>query len=180
MIPQTVSRYKTLEKLGAGGMGVVYRAEDTKLKRSVALKFLPSELSRDDEAKERFVHEAQAASALDHPNICTIYEIDETDDGQIFIAMVYYNGETLREKVVRGPLSVEEVIEIAGQIGNGLSKAHEHGIIQRNIKPANVMITKEGVVKILDFGLAKLTGRAKLTKTGSTMGTAAYMLPDGR
>ena len=178
MIGKTISHYKILEKLGGGGMGVVYKAEDTKLKRSVALKFLPPELSRDDEAKERFVHEAQAASALDHPNICTIYEIGETEDEQIFIAMAYYAGETLKKQVARGKLQIADVIDISTQIAQGLAKAHEHGITHRDIKPANVMITKDGLVKILDFGLAKLAGQTRLTKTGMTVGTVAYMSPE--
>jgi Tol biopolymer transport system component/predicted Ser/Thr protein kinase len=178
MINQTISHYKILAKLGAGGMGVVYKAEDTKLKRAVALKFLPPELSRDDEAKERFVHEAQAASALDHPNICTIYEIGETEDEQIFIAMAYYEGETLKQQGAKGKLQTEKVIDIAIQIAQGLAKAHEHGITHRDIKPANVMITKDGIAKILDFGLAKLAGQARLTKTGSTVGTPAYISPE--
>jgi len=178
MIGQTISHYKILAKLGGGGMGVVYKAEDTKLKRAVALKFLPPDLTRDEEAKERFVHEAQAASALDHSNICTIYEIDETDDGQIFICMAYYEGETLKKKVSSDQLSVSSVIDIAIQIAQGLAKAHEHGITHRDIKPANVMITKEGVVKIVDFGLAKLAGQTKLTKSGMTLGTVAYMSPE--
>jgi len=178
MIAKTISHYRILEKLGGGGMGVVYKAEDTRLKRTVALKFLPPDLTRDDEAKERFVHEAQAASALDHPNICTIYEIDETEDGQMFIAMACYEGETLKKKVASGQLAVAEAVEIATQIAQGLAKAHEHGITHRDIKPANVMITKDGVVKILDFGLAKLVGQSRLTKVGTTMGTVAYMSPE--
>ncbi|MGH7494779.1 MAG: protein kinase domain-containing protein [bacterium] len=163
-------------------MGVVYKAEDTKLKRLVALKFLPPELSRDGEAKERFVQEAQAASALDHPNICTIYEIGEADDEQIFIAMAYYEGETLKKKIAGadgGPsLPVDLIIEIAIQMAQGLAKAHEKGIVHRDIKPANVMITKDGLVKIVDFGLALLAGLPRLTKTGSTVGTMAYMSPE--
>ena len=154
MINQTISHYKILEKLGGGGMGVVYKAEDTKLKRPIALKFLPPDLTRDEEAKQRFVNEAQAASAIDHNNICTIYEIDETEDGQIFIAMAYYEGETLKKKIERGPLSIDQTLDLAIQIAQGLAKAHEHGITHRDIKPANVMLTKEGVVKIVDFGLA--------------------------
>ena len=154
MLGQTISHYKILAKLGGGGMGVVYKAEDTKLKRPVALKFLPPELSRDEEAKERFVHEAQAASALDHPNICTIYEIDETEDGQIFICMAYYEGETLKKKIERGSMPIDQTLDLAIQIAQGLAKVHEHGITHRDIKPANVMLTKEGVVKIVDFGLA--------------------------
>lgn len=178
MVGKTISHYKILEKLGEGGMGVVYKAEDIKLKRTVALKFLPPELTRDPEAKERFIQEAQAASALDHPNICTIHEIDETEDGQLFIVMACYEGETLKKKVASGQLSVDSAIDIAIQIAQGLAKAHEHGITHRDIKPANVMITKDGVIKILDFGLAKLTGQVGLTKTGMTIGTIAYMSPE--
>ena len=178
MIGKTISHYKILEKLGGGGMGVVYKAEDTKLKRTVALKFLPQDLSRDEESKERFIHEAQAASALDHNNICTIYEIDETDDGQMFIAMACYDGETLKKKIEGGLLKLEEAIDISLQISEGLSKAHEKDIVHRDLKPANVMLTKDGVVKILDFGLAKLRGQTKLTKLGTTLGTAPYMSPE--
>ena len=178
MIGKTISHYKILEKLGGGGMGVVYKAEDTKLKRTVALKFLPADLAREEEAKDRFVHEAQAASSLDHPNICTIHEIDETVDGQIFIAMAYYEGETLKKKIERGPIPLEETIDIGIQIAQGLAKAHEEDIIHRDIKPANVMITDRGNVKIVDFGLAKLSGRTQLTKEGTTMGTVAYMSPE--
>ena len=178
MIGRTISHYKILEKLGEGGMGVVYKAEDTTLKRTVALKFLPADLTRDEEAKERFVHEAQAASSLDHPNICNIHEIDETDDGQIFICMAYYEGETLRKKISRKPLKLEEAIDIAIQVADGLAEAHGQDAVHRDLKSANVMITKEGVVKIIDFGLARLAGQTKLTKAGTTMGTAAYMSPE--
>lgn len=178
MIGKTISHYKILEKVGEGGMGVVYKAEDLKLKRTVALKFLPPELTRDPEAKERFIQEAQAASALDHPNICVIHEIDETEDGQLFTVMAYYEGETLKKKVSSDQLSVDSAIDIAIQIAQGLAKAHEHGITHRDIKPANVMITSDGVVKILDFGLAKLKGQIGLTKAGATLGTVAYMSPE--
>ncbi len=178
MMDKTISHYKILAKLGGGGMGVVYKAEDTKLKRTVALKFLPPDLTRDDEAKQRFINEAQAASALDHNNICTIHEIDEAEDGQIFICMAYYEGETLKKRVTSDQLSVNSVIDIAIQIAQGLAKAHEHGITHRDIKPANVMITKDGVVKIVDFGLAKLAGQERLTKSGMTLGTVAYMSPE--
>ncbi len=178
MIAQTISHYKILEKLGGGGMGVVYRAEDTKLKRTVALKFLPPDLTRDEEAKVRFIHEAQAASALDHNNICNIHEIGETDDGQMFIAMACYEGETLKKKIERGPLKIDEALDYAIQIAQGLAKAHEKGIVHRDIKPANVLITIDSVAKIVDFGLAKLAGGTKLTKAGSTLGTAAYMSPE--
>jgi len=178
MIGQTVSHYKVLEKLGEGGMGVVYKAEDTKLRRTVALKFLPADLTRDPEAKTRFINEAQAASALQDDHICTIHDIDETDDGRMFICMDFYEGETLKKKIERGPLSIGGALDLAIQIARGLAKAHEAGMVHRDIKPANVIITNDGVAKILDFGLAKLAGQAKLTKTGSTVGTAAYMSPE--
>ncbi len=178
LIGKIISHYKILEEIGSGGMGVVYKAEDTKLKRTVALKFLPPELLRDNAAKERFTQEAQAASALDHPNICNIFEIDETEDGQMFIAMGYYEGATLKEKISQKPFPVEDAIEITIQIAQGLSKAHEKGIIHRDIKPANIIITKDNVVKILDFGLAKLSGQTRLTKMDSTLGTVAYMSPE--
>jgi serine/threonine protein kinase len=178
MIGQTISHYKILEKLGSGGMGVVYKAEDTKLKRTVALKFLPPDLTRDDEAKKRFIHEAQAASALDHPNICTIHEIGETEDGTLFICMAYYEGETLKKKVTSNQLSVTSAIDISVQIAQGLTKAHEKGIVHRDIKPANLFVTNDGILKILDFGLAKLAGVTKLTKPGTTLGTVAYMSPE--
>ncbi len=178
MIGKTVSHYQILAKLGGGGMGVVYKAEDTRLKRIVALKFLPPDLTRDDEAKARFIHEARTASSLDHPNICTIYEIGEADDGQLFIAMAYYEGETLKKKVCDNRLPVDGVIDIAIQIAQGLAKAHEHGIIHRDIKSANVIVTNNGVVKIIDFGLAKLMGAAGITKTPARMGTISYMSPE--
>ncbi len=183
MIGQTISHYRIQAKLGEGGMGIVYKAEDTKLKRTVALKFLPPTLTSDPEAKERFIHEAQAASALDHKNVCTIYEIDETKDGQLFIVMACYEGQTLKERLHVGamhasPLSITEAIDIAIQVAQGLQKAHEKGIVHRDIKPANIMITSDGEVKILDFGLAKLKGQAHLTKEGTTVGTVAYMSPE--
>jgi non-specific serine/threonine protein kinase len=178
MVGTTISHYQILEKLGAGGMGVVYKAEDTKLKRHVAIKFLPADLSRNEEAKRRFVREAQAASALDHPNICTIYEIDETEDGRMFICMACYEGETLKRKIERGPLDMNEALDIVVQAGGGLVRAHGHGIVHRDIKPANLFVTKEGQVKILDFGLAKLSWDATLSKTGTRRGTIAYMSPE--
>ena len=178
MIGKTISHYRIVEKLGEGGMGVVYRAEDTKLKRMVALKFLPPELTRDPEAKERFIQEAQAASALDHSNICTIHEVGETEDGQTFIAMAYYEGETLKDRIQRGPLNLEEAVGIAIQIAQGLDKAHQKGIVHRDIKPANIFINEDGDVKIIDFGLAKLAGQIKITRTGTTLGTVAYMSPE--
>jgi len=178
MIGKTISHYKILEKLGEGGMGIVYKAEDTKLKRTVALKFLPPEFTRDKEAKTRFVHEAQSASALEHNNICNIHEIDETDDGHMFIAMAYYEGETLKEKIASQPLPITEAINITIQIAQGLIQAHKKDIVHRDIKSANIIITSEGVAKILDFGLAKLKGQTKLTKEGTIPGTVAYMSPE--
>jgi len=178
MIGKTVSHYKIIEQLGAGGMGVVYKAEDTKLKRSVALKFLPQKLTSDPEAKERLIREAQAASALEHPNICNIHEISETDDGQLFIVMACYEGQTLKEKINSGPLPVDEAIDITIKIAQGLARAHEEGIVHRDIKPANIIITDRDEIKILDFGLAKLAGWVQLTKESSTLGTVAYMSPE--
>ena len=174
---QTVSHYQILEKLGGGGMGVVYKAVDTKLDRLVVLKFLPPHLSLHEAAKQRFIHEARAASALDHTNICTIYEVGETDADQLFIAMAYYDGETLKQKIERGPLPVEEAVDYAMQMAEGLARAHEKGIVHRDIKPANVMVTERGKVKLLDFGIAKVAD-VGLTKTGSTLGTPAYMSPE--
>ncbi len=178
MIGKTISHYRILEKLGKGGMGEVYKAEDTKLKRTVALKFLPAAFSFDEETKKRFVYEAQSASALDHPNICTIYEIGETEDSQSFIAMAYYEGETLKSKIEKGAITPDKAVKIFLQIAEGLSKAHNKGIIHRDIKPANIFINEEGIVKILDFGLAKSSGRTQLTQMGSTVGTISYMSPE--
>ncbi len=178
MIGSTISHYKILEKLGEGGMGVVYKAEDTKLDRIVAIKFLPHHYSADKCEKKRFIREAKAASALDHSNICTIHEIDETEDGQLFIVMACCEGETLKQKIAAGPLKIEDAIEIATQIAQGLSRSHQHGIIHRDIKPANVVLTNDGVAKIVDFGLATLAGQTKVTKVGMTLGTIAYMSPE--
>ncbi len=178
MTGKIVSHYKIIEKLGGGGMGVVYKAEDTKLDRTVALKFLPPQLGHDEDEKQRFIHEAKAASALEHNNICTIHEIGETDDGQLFIVMASYDGETLKKKIDQGHLSIEDSLDIATQIAAGLEKAHEKGIVHRDIKPANIMVTEDGVAKILDFGLAKLQSQTNITKAGSTLGTAAYMSPE--
>src|SRR5437867_2136143 len=178
MIGQTISHYKILEKLGEGGMGVVYKAEDNKLKRTVALKFLPPEMTSDEAAKRRFIHEAQAASALDHPNIAVVHEIDETNDGRSFICMAYYEGETLKARIERGPLPLTVAIQIALQVADGLQRAHEAGIIHRDIKPANIMITNRGEAKIVDFGLAKLNRDSRSTTSGFHAGTAAYMSPE--
>ena len=178
MIGETISHYRVLELLGAGGMGVVYKAEDTRLKRLVALKFLPIELTKDLEAKERLMQEAQAASALDHPNICTIHEIDETPDGRLFLALAYYDGETLKQRVARGPLPIDQAVDIASQVARAVLAAHEAGIVHRDIKSANILVTRRGEVKLLDFGLAKLAGQTALTRTGTTVGTVAYMSPE--
>ena len=178
MLGKTISHYKILEELGRGGMGVVYKAVDLDLERAVAIKFLPQHLSTDSEATQRFMNEAKTASALDHQHIGTIYEIGRTDDGQTFIVMAYYEGETLLERIDRGGMDTEEAIEIAAQIASGLAKAHEKDIVHRDIKPSNIIITKDREAKIIDFGLAKLAGKTKLTKEGSTLGTAAYMSPE--
>jgi serine/threonine protein kinase/Tol biopolymer transport system component len=174
----TVSQYRILGLLGGGSMGTVYQAEDTRLRRTVALKFLPAELSRDPMAKARFFQEAQAASALDHPNICTIHEVGETGDGHLYLAMASYDGETVRSRLARGPLSVAEAVEIARQTALGLAKAHRNGIVHRDIKPANLIVTIDGVVKILDFGVAKLRGPGVVNVAGSFLGTPAYMSPE--
>ncbi len=178
MIGKIVSHYRILEELGRGGMGVVYKAEDTKLHRTVALKFLSENMTRDERAKDRFIREARATSALQHHNICTIHEIDETPDGRLFIAMAFYDGETLKERIAGGPVPVGKALDIAAQAAGALSKAHAAGMVHRDIKPANIMVTSDGIVKILDFGLAKLAGNTKITMTGTTMGTAAYMSPE--
>ena len=178
MIGETVSHYRIVELLGAGGMGVVYRAEDVRLKRTVALKFLPIEATQDALARERLVNEAQTASALDHSNICTIHEIDETADGRVFLAMSYYEGETLKERIARGQLPVQEALQTAIDVGRAIAAAHDAGVIHRDIKPANIMLTRRGEVKLLDFGIAKLAGQTALTRTGVTIGTVAYMAPE--
>ena len=177
--------YEILSQLGQGGMGVVYEARDPRLKRTVAIKLLPPDLTRDETAKQRFLQEAQAASALDHPNICTIHEINETDDGQLYLVMAHYAGETLKERIARGPLDLNDAIDIATQVGEGLAEAHGAGIVHRDVKPANLFITKSGVVKILDFGLAKLAhpeaitrSSEALTQPGAVLGTLAYMSPE--
>ncbi len=181
LVGKTILHYRIIEQVGQGGMGVIYKAEDLKLKRIVALKFLPPELTRDKKAKERFVHEAQAASALEHPNICNIHEIDEISiEGrdQMFICMAYYEGETLEHKIERGPLKRDEAIDIAIQISEGLAIAHEAKITHRDIKPANIIITGRAEVKIIDFGIAKLADRKKLTDAGAALGTLDYMSPE--
>ncbi|MGB7063275.1 MAG: tetratricopeptide repeat protein [Candidatus Zixiibacteriota bacterium] len=177
MIGQTISHYRVLEKLGEGGMGIVYKAEDTKLKRTVALKFLPPELTRDAEAKERFVREARAASALDHPNVCTVYEIDEAE-GHTFISMACIEGQDLRDKIQSGRLELADALDIAFQVALGLQAAHEKGVFHRDLKSGNVRITPKGQAKIMDFGLAKSQSGTTITKSGTAMGTPAYMSPE--
>jgi Tol biopolymer transport system component/tRNA A-37 threonylcarbamoyl transferase component Bud32 len=178
LIGQTITHYRILEPIGEGAMGVVYKAQDTWLERTVALKLLPQESTRKPRAKARFLQEAKAASALDHPNICTVYEAGDTGDGRLYLAMAYYDGETLRQRLARGRLPVAEALDVARQIAQGLAKAHRSGIVHRDIKPANLMITSDGIVKILDFGIAKLWHTAGLTIAGSLLGTPAYMSPE--
>ena len=177
MIGRTISHYRILEKLGEGGMGVVYKADDLKLDRKVALKFLAPHATGDEEEKTRFLFEAKAAAALSHPNICTIHEIDESEDCS-FISMELVEGETLKERIDSGPLTPEEAVAVAIQVAEGLCRAHEKSIVHRDIKPGNIMITPGGRAKVMDFGLARSAGRTTLTKSGTTLGTAAYMSPE--
>ncbi|MBA4156174.1 MAG: tetratricopeptide repeat protein [Gemmatimonadetes bacterium] len=174
---RTVAHYRIIDRLGGGGMGVVYRARDTRLDRPVALKFLPPHLGRDPSSKQRFLLEAQAAARLEHPNVCTIYEVGETEGGELFIAMPLYEGDTLRERIERGPLPVEEAVDFALQTARGLAEAHGRGIVHRDVKPANLIVTGNGIVKIVDFGIAKLADVC-LTKPGGKLGTVAYMSPE--
>ncbi len=175
---QVVSHYEILEAIGRGGMGEVFKARDLQLDRVVAVKFLPHDIEASDTQKQRFIQEAKTASALDHSNICTIHEIGSAPNGQLFIAMAYYDGETVRRKLDRGQLELVESVNIAVQVALGLANAHAKGIIHRDIKPANLMITNDGIVKILDFGLAKLVGGCTLTTSGMPLGTLAYMSPE--
>ncbi|NPV82664.1 MAG: protein kinase [Candidatus Aminicenantes bacterium] len=170
-------KYRIIEEIGQGGMGVVYKAEDLKLKRCVALKFLPPHLANSPELKERFLIEAQAAAALSHPNICVIHEVGESED-RPYIAMEFVEGETLRNRLKRGPLKPEEAVDIISQVAAGLGEAHNKGIIHRDIKSANIMVTPKGQAKVMDFGLAKLRGGSSLTRSQTTLGTVAYMSPE--
>ena len=177
MVGKTILHYKIIEELGRGGMGVVYKAEDTKLERTVAIKFLPRHVADNSEERKRFEIEAKSAASLNHANIATIYSIDEVED-EVFIVMEYIEGQELQEKINSGPLRIDEVLEIALQIGDGLQTAHDKNIVHRDIKPANIMLTAKGQAKIMDFGLAKLQGQTKLTKEGTTLGTTNYMSPE--
>ncbi|MFC1627868.1 protein kinase [Gemmatimonadota bacterium] len=177
MIGKSVGRYKIINKLGEGGIGTVWKAEDTTLGRIVALKFLSSDIP-DDEERARFLREARAASALDHPGICTIYEAEEDEDGRPYLAMAYCEGESLRERIAQSPLPLDEALSITVQIGKALARAHEKGIVHRDIKPANLLFGSEGTIKITDFGLAAYQGATRLTKTGTSMGTVAYASPE--
>src|ERR1700687_5195546 len=178
MIGETISHYRITEKLGAGRMGVVYKALDVKLERTVALKFLPNDLAVSVRDKESLLREARAASALDHPNIGVIHEIEESDDHQLFIVMGYYEGETLAQKLSRGLIPVRESLDLAIQVARGLSAAHARNIVHRDIKPSNIIITKDNVAKIVDFGLARAIASNSSTQSISSTGTLPYMAPE--
>ena len=178
MIGSTVSHYQVLERLGGGGMGVVYKAHDLRLDRPVALKFIASKCGASEELKRRFLREAKVASSLDHPNICTVYEMGETEDGTLFIAMALYEGETLNDLLERGPLPIGQVVEVIAQVASGLACAHRRGIVHRDVKPSNVILTTDGQAKLLDFGIAKLADQSRLTRVGAVIGTTPYISPE--
>ncbi|MEZ4702582.1 MAG: protein kinase, partial [Rhodothermales bacterium] len=178
LVGQPLAHYQVIEVIGSGGMGVVYRAEDTRLHRTVAIKLLPPLLKEDEQARRRFMREARASSALDHANICTVYEVNEAEEGHFFIVMPCYAGMTLDVRLNEGPLPIDTAIDLCLQIAEGLAHAHARGIVHRDVKPANVMITEEGQVKLLDFGLAKLSSGSKITRLGTMLGTASYMAPE--
>jgi serine/threonine-protein kinase len=177
--PLTVSPYEIVEQVGGGGMGIVYKARDPRLQRFVALKYLPAFLGANPEIKRRFLQEAKTIASLDHPNLCTIFEVAEPEAGQLVIVMPYYEGETLKQKIARGPLPVAEALEYALQVARGLEHAHAAGVVHRDIKPANIVVTPGRHVKILDFGIAKVAdANANLTRTGAVLGTLSYMSPE--
>ncbi|MGB2868267.1 MAG: serine/threonine-protein kinase, partial [Bacteroidota bacterium] len=178
MVGRTIAHYEIVEKIGQGGMGEVYKARDLTLDRVVAIKFLPPNISVDEAARERFMREARVVSVLDHQNICTFFEVGQTDDGQPYIVMAYYAGENLRKRIGGHPLPLHEAINIACTVAEGLTKAHEKGITHRDIKPENIMITEEGVIKIMDFGLARSVSTTSITTEGTTVGTMSYMSPE--
>src|SRR5450432_2491095 len=178
MIGHTISHYRITQKLGAGGMGVVYKAVDLQLERTVALKFLPDQFAVTPEDKERLLREARSASALDHPNIGVIHGLEESEDRQLFIVMAYYEGQTLAQRLNRGLIQPGEALDIAIQISSGLAAAHARNIVHRDIKPSNIIITSDGVAKIVDFGLARVVASASATQSISLTGTLPYMAPE--
>ena len=177
MIGKTISHYKIVGTLGEGGMGAVYKADDLKLKRTVALKFISTQSAFDEKNKIRFIREAQTAAAVNHPNICTVYEIDERED-KFFIAMEYVEGESLKDRIASGPLQVDKAVTITIEIADGLQEAHNKGIIHRDIKSSNIMLSTAGRVKVMDFGLARFSERTQMTRPGTAVGTVAYMSPE--
>ena len=177
MIGKTISHYRITEQIGEGAMGVVYRADDTLLRRTVALKFLREQELRKEEERARFLREAQAGARLDHPNICTVYGIEQVGD-RIFIVMAFVDGQSLDKRIAAGPLEIGEILEIGIGCAAGLQEAHSKGIVHRDVKSANILLTNKGQPKITDFGLAQIAGRSRLTRTGTTLGTVAYMSPE--
>jgi hypothetical protein len=177
-VGDVIGQYRILSLIARGGMGTVYRAHDSRLDRDVALKFLPAYLGGQPDAEEQLLIEARAAAALEHPNVCSIHQIGETDDGRLFIAMACYEGETLKERLLRGPLSLEESVATAVQIARALAAAHARGIIHRDVKPGNVMLAADGTVKLADFGIASVLDDPTLTGSGQLLGSPSYMAPE--